>query len=127
MTASKIDELSTDPHVRFNKTLKFFIRCMIEAFPDHSEYKLLHTVYKLLKTLSKKQPLKIFMNITATCQDKIIARDEKYFFDTTLPIPETRLLKIYHKSAERWLTFDQETKDKIWDHLVALVERSKAC
>lgn len=120
-------EISLDPFIKFNKTLKYFIRCMIEAFPEHSEYKLLHTVYKLLKTLSKKQPYKIFMTMTCNCHDRIIAKDEPYFFANTLDVPESRLQKIYYKSAERWQTFDQETKDKIWEHLISLVNRAQEC
>ena len=117
----------TDPYIKFNKTLKYFIRCMIEAFPESSEYKIMHTVYKLLKTLSKKQPLKIFMSISKDCQEEILAKNEKYFFDNTLAIPDSQLLKVYHTSAQRWLTFDDETKKAIWDHMAALVHRSREC
>lgn len=87
----------------------------------------MHTVYKLLKTLSKKQPLKIFMSISKDCQEEILAKNEKYFFDNTLAIPDSQLLKVYHTSAQRWLTFDDETKKAIWDHMAALVHRSREC
>jgi len=119
--------LTTDPYIKFNKTLKYFIRCMIEAFPDCSEYKVLHTVYKLLKTLSKKQPYKIFMAITKDCQEEILSKNEKYFVDTILTIPDTQLIRVYQTSSQRWITFDDETKNAIWNHLIALVHRSREC
>lgn len=114
-------DASVDQYKNFNKALKMFIRSLIQAYPDFPEFKLFHTAYKMIKTVSKKQPYKIFMRMTESCQDKILAKDEAYFFATTLEVPESMLAKVYFNSGKKWLEFDQETKDAIWNHLIVLV------
>jgi hypothetical protein len=114
-----------DPYKAFNQALKMFIRSLIQAYPDFSEFKLFHTAYKMIKTVSKKQPCKIFTRMTEGCQEKILAKDEPYFFATTLDVPDSMLSRVYVNSGQKWREFDQETKDAIWAHLTVLVSLAR--
>ena len=110
-----------DQYKTFNKALKTFIRSLIAAYPDFPEFKLFHTAYKMIKTISKKQPYKIFQKISENCQDRILAKDEPFFFNTTLDVQDSMLSRVYTRSGQKWREFDTETKDAIWDHLKLLV------
>ncbi len=46
-----------DEYKNFNKALKVFIRSTIECFPDLIEFKIALVVYKMLKTINKRNHL----------------------------------------------------------------------
>jgi hypothetical protein len=116
-----------EDYIAFNKALKHFVRCSIEAFPDFKELKVLLITYKMLKTINKKQPCKLFLAMTSNCQDAILAKDEQYFIENGLYCPENSIQSLSAAFKEKWFALDSTNKDVIWQHLQVLVLLSRKC
>ena len=116
-----------EDYVTFNKAFKNFIRCSIEAFPDMKELKIVLITYKMLKTLSKKQPCKLFTTMTSSCHDAIFMKDENYFMMNGVNCPEATLSSMSPAIQKKWMSLDNANKDIIWQHLQVLVALSKKC
>lgn len=114
-----------EEYIAFNKALKFFIRCSIESFPHMKELKMLLVTYKTLKTISKKKPCKIFLQIlTEDFHKAIMDKDESFFMTHQV---ECQDIIGYLKNAvhREWSLMSEEDKDKIWQHLQVLLILSK--
>lgn len=115
-----------DPYISFNKALKEFIKCSIERFPHVKELKMMLMSYKMLKTLSKKRPCKLFKSITHDCQDSIMNKDESYFLQygcDSSSIADTFNATIH----KEWDQMTDDDKNAIWQHLQVLVLLSHKC
>lgn len=116
-----------EDYVAFNKAFKNFIRCSIDAFPDMKELRIVLITYKMLKTISTKQPCKLFSTMTAACQDAIFMKDEKYFMQNGVRCPEATLNSLSPAIQHKWMSLDDDNKETIWQHLQVLVALSKKC
>jgi hypothetical protein len=111
----------------FNRSLKFFLRSFTDHFPEVKEFKLLMPTYKMLKTVNKKRPYRLFYKMIENCQDAILAKDEDYFRTHAIECPESVLENIAKAVADRWMSMDRETKEVIWQHLAVLVLNAREC
>lgn len=115
-----------EDYIRFNKSLKEFIRALAETYPKVIEYKLLLLSYKTVKTVSKKKPCSIFISLTENCQEAILAKNEDYFHNNPVECPEI-LRGAIAAIKEGWKMMTEENKDSIWQHMQVLVLLSRKC
>lgn len=116
-----------EDYIRFNKSLKEFIRALSASYPKVVEYKLLLLTYKTVKTVSKKKPCSIFISLTnENCQEAILAKNEDYFHNNPVECPEM-LRGAMAAIKEGWNSMTQENKDVIWQHMQVLVLLSRKC
>jgi len=111
----------------FNHHIKTFIRELIATYPDVSELKFLHTMYKLAKTLSYKRPQRIFQSTIAEpfTQDIIAGNFEPIFsgnFAEYLGQEVVDVLIMRFKTD-----VDDHNKEMIRRHLLVLIAKSKKC
>lgn len=111
----------------FNKALKDFIRCTMDSFPQYVELKLLLATYKMLKTINKKRPCRLFQNMTENCQDHILSKDEAFFQENGIQCPDASVQSVMQTMNNVWSQLDEQNKDAVWQHLQKLVLLSKKC
>ena len=121
-----VSNYSMDAYIEFNKAMKTFLRCSIEAYPEIKEFKLCLTMYKLFKTMNKKKPCQYFLSTTKGYHDAIMAKDEAFF--STQDIQYNDFLQdIVVRIKTEWDNFTPESKDAFWQHLQVMVILSNKC
>ena len=55
-----MEDKQMNPYKRFNSTIKDFIRKIISIFPEQKEFQIFLLIYKIVKSISKKTPQKMF-------------------------------------------------------------------
>ncbi len=111
----------------FNHSAKMFIRELITIYPDIQELKIVHTMYKLSKTLSYKRPQRVFQSTVGDtfAQDIIDGNFEPLFsgnFAEYLGQDTVDNLIVRFKTD-----VDDYNKEMIRQHLLVLLAKSKKC
>lgn len=115
-------------YINFNKSLKNFLRCSIEAFPEIKEFKLCLHMYKLFKTFSKKKPCQYFKTIITPYREQFLQKDEAYFYRDDLDIHYSDFMQDVVNVIQRdWRSLNQETKDVFWKHMHLMILLSDKC
>lgn len=116
----------TCPYTKFNKYFKTFVRELGKTYPDVSEYKWMLAGYKVLKTINKKFPYKLWSDcITEDIVAAIFRKDDSYFFRPDFHIKGydnvTQMMK------REWPRVDAHSRDMIWQHMMCLVALAQHC
>ena len=106
----------------FNKTLKIFFRSLIKLFPDISELKTMLSLYKIMKTITKKAPKKYFNELVGVHEEEI--RKRNYNIHEKLKY-ENYLYNIMDPLKNAWIGLDKTNKDLIIDEIIILIEKAK--
>jgi hypothetical protein len=114
-----------DHYKTFNTSLKFFMRELINLRPDLKELKLMFSLYKVMKTFSKKSPQKYFHSLVNPHSKELLARDFEYFLSDDFNDPEVD--KILPVIKEEFILLNDDNKDMVWKHLVVLYKLSLDC
>lgn len=114
-----------DTYKTFNKSLKFFMRELINLRPDLKELKLMFSLYKVMKTLSKKSPQKYFHSLVNPHSKELLDRNFEYFLSDDFNDPEIENMLPIIK--QEFINLDDINKDMVWKHLVVLYKLSLDC
>lgn len=122
-----------DVYRDFNSATKYFLRDLIAAYPNIKEFKTLHMIYKLTKSINKKMPQKYLRDLLLDrYRSEILAEDESIFDiaslnDYDLPMPVRLLVNDLTNIKEIWMSLEKNDKDAIWKHLKVLIILSNKC
>jgi hypothetical protein len=124
--------MSIDPYKRFNTSLKFFIRELIEIFPQYTIFDTCHTAYKIVKTISKKLPRNNFNDIIAINYRQLILNEDESLFDKKLDFNESlshisMIINELPCFKDVWIHISAENRKIIWQHLKVLLLLSDKC
>lgn len=117
-----------DLYKKFNTSLKLFIRDLMSVYPDVGEFKKIIMIYKMLKTINKKFPYKIFHNaIVEKHRQNVLDHDESFFsiqiFDDPDIPPHVRILISQLTPIYKvWADMTEDNKNAVWDHLNLLIK-----
>jgi hypothetical protein len=100
---------------RFNEVLSSFLN-ELKPFIGDSYIK----KFKLVTSLSKKQPLKSFIQYVMPLQQKIVDRDETYFTDYDMSKDGNAISEFLHLNG-LYNTLDGESKNNVWMYLSLLL------
>lgn len=114
-----------DPYKTFNTNLKFFMRELMQVYPNVLELKLMFSLYKLMKTVSKKAPQKYFYSIIHPNSKQLLSKELDYFF--TIQYEDTTIQKMIGPLKSEYDQMSEENKDMIWKHLIVLYKLSLQC
>jgi hypothetical protein len=124
------DHMSKNPYKNFNKAFKVFIRDLMRSYPDQSEFKLMHTGYKLLKTVNKKLPNQLFKSTFDSYYENIRRKDDSFFMSHEFSIPDDFGM-IYRAMVpvfiNMWKGADANTREAVWQHMNHLYDLSIKC
>lgn len=114
-----------DPYKNFNKATKTFMKELISTYPDMTELKTLLVFFKMLKSVSKKSPQKLFVQLLSDHYDDLLAKRWDYFLSdqfTYEPVKDVlERLKVVFRAM------DDANRDIIWQHMVVLIGLSNRC
>lgn len=114
------------PFKRFNKYFKMFIRELSKSYPQVGEYKFILAGYKILKTVSKKLPLKLWKDtITNDMIDAITQKNGDYFTSPEFTVAGYE--NISDMMKREWKGMDTHSRDIVWQHMQCLVVLSRQC
>jgi hypothetical protein len=99
----------------FNEVLSSFLT-ELKPFIGDSYLK----KFKLVSSLSKKQPIKSFIEYVLPLQQKIVDRDDTYFTDYDMSKDNNAISEFLHLNG-LYDTLDQNSKDNVWQFLGLLL------
>lgn len=76
--------------------------------------------FKLVTALSKKQPIKSFIQYVVPLQEKIINQDDTYFTDYIQSDDDNEISRFLHLNG-LYSTLNQQSKDTVWQYLRLLL------
>ncbi len=118
----------TTEYKNFNKSLKDFLRCSIEAFPDIKEFKLCLHMYKLFKTFNVKKPCQYFKSIITPFKDPLLQKDEAFFYKDDTNVQYSDFMQDVVNVIKRdWANLNQDIKDIFWKHIQLMILLSDKC
>ena len=118
---------------QFNSSLKYFLRQLIESFPNNKEFKVALLIYKMSKSISKKTPQKYFKEILLNKYRNYLEIEDDSFlkedmFDQSkLPLGIQLLCQELNGFYNTWEQIDEENKTTIWRHVKTLMNTSDKC
>lgn len=123
---SKMDkETEISQYKDFNRATKLFIRELIANFPHIKEFKKMHLLYKIMKTVSKKSPSKYFYNmVVKDYADDLMNKNFDVFLSDEFDDPTVEA-GIFATLKNEFRNLDDANRDAIWMHLVLLVTLCK--
>ena len=122
-----------DPYIVFNKSLKTFLRELVATFPKVKEFSVLHIIYKMCKSISRKSPQRYFKEILLSPYRECLINEDDSFMDTnifnscSLPLHIQILLQDMKNIQQIWKEIDPSNKHTIWQHIKILVHNSDLC
>jgi hypothetical protein len=123
---SDTDSPKTQAYKEFNRTVKTFLREMIQVFPEVRELRMALMLYKLMKTISVKRPQKIFNELIAANHSKdIIDGNFDVFLTDNFTYPEAH--DVCEGLKKAFKEVDDSNRKVIHDYLLALLACNKKC
>lgn len=117
--------MEADPYKEFNHALKFFMRELMKVFPDVGDLKMLFSLYKMMKTISRKKPQRYFQDLLDGHQSELLSKNVDYFL--SIQPADATLRKIMGPLKHAYASIDDENKEVIWQHMIALYFLSCKC
>lgn len=114
-----------DTYKEFNQSLKYFIRELIELFPNLVELKIALTMYKAAKTVSRKTPQQHFHNLIHPHSKELLSKNFGHIFSESFEDPYIK--KLLQPFQQEFDNLDDDNKDMIWRHMVILYHKSLKC
>lgn len=98
----------------FNELMQQFLDELEVAFPDDPKLKKHQSNFSILKRANARKPLTAFMEQVGPHAQKIMAKDETYFLEST----DSFITDLDIKT--KWDTSSENTKNAIWQYLQTL-------
>ena len=114
-----------DNYKEFNTALKFFIRECTRIYPHISELKLLMPLYKVMKTMNKKLPMKYYKELMDPHTKNLLNKDLEFFLNYNYEDPT--VIRIVNALKAELHRTSEENKDMIWRHLIVLYKYTRQC
>jgi hypothetical protein len=103
----------------FNKSMKVFMRELVENFPHVELVKMLQTTFIVSKKLNKKIPRRVYNRyIAIPYRTQLANRDDAYFSSDDFKFVLWQSMVDSAKSE--WRSLDLNNKEAIWNHLAVL-------
>jgi hypothetical protein len=118
---------------KFNSSLKFFIRQLVESFPNNKEFKVALLIYKMSKSISKKTPQKYFKDMLLIKYRSFLELEDDSFLKddildkSKLPLGIQLLCNELTDFYSTWEKIDAENKKIIWQHVKILIATCDKC
>lgn len=118
-----------NPYKNFNKAFKMFVRDLMRAYPNHSEFKLMHTGYKMIKTVNKRLVHSLFKSTMKPYYEQILKKDDSFFLtpDFTIPDDFSAIYKAMVPIFIRLWKESETNREAVWNHMHVLIALSKKC
>ena len=111
-------------HKEFNKNTKMFIRDLVKVYPEQRFLKLIHTAYKLCKTLNRKLPQKYFNIYVGQYSNYVFSKDDKFLGSGEI---FTEFISVNKSFAgidtfiiQEWPKLSDHNKEMVWKYLQVL-------
>jgi hypothetical protein len=98
----------------FNDLMQQFLDELEIAFPDDPKLKKHQSNFSILKKANVRKPLNSFMDAVTPHANKIMAKDESYFFEA-----DDKFIKELDIQT-KWANCSENTKSAIWQYLQTL-------
>ena len=113
-------------HALFNTCLKNFLRDLIDRFPEEQDMRMVLTLYKLTKSINRKLPHSLWVNMTEPFAPGIRDHDPSFFLDEKMTLPKgfesfATMLPTIRKCYEDMNEHDQRMA---WGHVDLLMHIS---
>lgn len=115
-----------ESYINFNKALKFFMRELISMYPTMPELKLMFSLYKVMKTVSKKTPQKYFHEAIAPHHSELLNKNLEFLMKEEL-FDDPAVKKMIGPLRDEYEKMSKENKDMIYNHIVFLYKLSLIC
>lgn len=115
-----------DPHKAFNHAFKTFIRDLIRAYPDTTEFKLIHGAYKVLKTINDRLVYVFFQRTLGPYEEHILRRDDTVFMAPDFTVSDEYRMML-PMLVNVWKSADEDNRTAVWNHMAVLIELGRAC
>lgn len=115
-----------DVYKEFNHTLKTLLRELMKRFDYIKEFKIMFTLYKVMKTFSKKSPQQYFNTLLAEkYSSEIMKKNYDFFLSDAFDDAETSY--IIKPIKVEFAKISDEDREMIWRHMVLLLACNKNC
>jgi hypothetical protein len=104
-----------------------FVTELIDMYPDDPDFSLFLNSLKLLKTTNPSLLIKYVYENTASFEEKILNKDEKFFLDYSFSEYSSNVdLNIFSKLKQYLENMSDSTKDNVWKYIQNIYRLSKA-
>jgi hypothetical protein len=104
-----------------------FITELIQMYPDDADFSLFLTSIKLLKTTNPSLLIRYIVENTASFEQQIMSKDEKFFIDYSFSeFSESVDLNIFPKLKQYITNMSPSTKENVWKYIQNIYRLSKA-
>ena len=106
-------------HALFNTCFKNLLRDLIERFPGVVDFRLMLSMYKVLKTLSRPSVHAWFLVGTAPFEAQLAAHDASFFLSADMQVPPGFENVAYMLPTVRrcWLEMSEGDRQRTWAHM----------
>ena len=106
-----------------------FLGELQEMYPDDTDFPLCVTSVRLLRSTNPSMLAKYIYENTNKYEDKIMARDEKFFLDTDFSEYSDYIedMNIFGKLKQYVTNMSDSSKDSVWKYCQNIIRLAKAC
>lgn len=104
-----------------------FVTELIQMYPDDADFSLFLTSIKILKTTNPSLLIKYIVENTASFEQQIMNKDEKFFIDYSFSeFSDSVDLNIFPKLKQYIVNMSPSTKENVWKYIQNIYRLSKA-
>lgn len=105
-----------------------FIGELQEMYPEDTDFPLLMTTVRLLKSTNPSMLAKYIFTTTHQYEEKILSKDEKFFLDNDFSeYSESVDMNVFDKLKKYVASMSAGSKDCVWKYCQNITRLSKAC
>ena len=115
----------------FNKNAKLFIRDLVKVYPEQRFLKLIHTAYKLCKTLNRKLPQRYFNKYVGAYTNYVFTKDDAFLTSGDV---FSEFISVYKSFTgidtfikQEWPKLSDHNKEMVWKYLQVLCILNNKC
>lgn len=104
-----------------------FVNELIEMYPEDADFSVFLTSLKMLKMTNPSLLSKYVYENTASFEEQILSKNEKFFVDYSFSEYSTNVdLNIFSKLKQYISTMNEESKNSVWKYIQNIYRLSKA-
>jgi hypothetical protein len=106
-----------------------FLAELADMYPDDSDFPMCSTSVRLLRSTNPSMLAKYIYENTNKYEDKIMARDEKFFLDTDFSEYSEYIqdMNIFGKLKQYVANMSDSSKESVWKYCQNIIRLAKAC
>ena len=106
-----------------------FLAELNDMYPDDSDFAMCITSVRLLRSTNPSMLAKYIYENTNKYEDKIMARDEKFFLDTDFSEYSEYIqdMNIFGKLKQYVANMSDSSKESVWKYCQNIIRLAKAC